>query len=89
MKKLLFITPELPYPPQSGGKVKSLKLLDALAERYQVTLVSPLKAEDALHRDEFAARSPCTEHIHRRVDVARSARSLVTSYLNQPIYSTH
>jgi hypothetical protein len=59
MKKLLFITPELPYPPQSGGKVKSLKLLDALAERYAVTLVSPLKVDDAAHRQAFAERSPC------------------------------
>ena len=89
MKKLLFITPELPYPPQSGGKVKSLKLLDALSERYQVTLVSPLKAEDALHREEFVARSPCTEHIHRKVDVARSARSLATSYLKGTPLNVH
>ena len=53
MKKLLFLTPELPFPPQSGGKVKSLKLLDALAERYEVTFVSPHKMEDADHRDAF------------------------------------
>ena len=43
MKKLLFITTELPYPAQSGGKVKSLKLLQALAQSYQVTLACPLK----------------------------------------------
>ena len=82
MKKLLFITPELPYPPQSGGKVKSLKLLDALAERYEVTLVSPLKVDDAEHRHGFEERSPCVEHVHRRVNVPRSARSLVASYVS-------
>lgn len=81
MKKLLFITPELPYPPQSGGKVKSLKLLDALTERYEVTLVSPLKAEDTLYRRDFVARSPCTQHVHRRVNVSRSAGALAASYL--------
>lgn len=81
MKRLLFITPELPYPPQSGGKVKSLKLLDSLAERYEVTLVSPLKMQDHSHRLAFESRSPCDQHLHRRLDVPRSAKSLIASYL--------
>jgi glycosyltransferase involved in cell wall biosynthesis len=86
MPKLLFITPELPYPPQSGGKLKSLRLLDALAERHEVTLISPLKLEDPLHRQDFAERSPCREHLHRRIDVPRSARSLAISYTRgQPL----
>jgi glycosyltransferase involved in cell wall biosynthesis len=89
MKKLLFITPELPYPPQSGGKVKSLKLLDALAERYQVTLVSPLKEDDAGHRHAFEQRSPCVQHIHRRVEISRSARNLLASYLRGVPLNVH
>ncbi|MEH6559195.1 MAG: glycosyltransferase [Oceanicoccus sp.] len=81
MKKLLFITPELPYPAQSGGKVKSLKLLHALAERYDVTLACPLKLDDALHVQAFHAISPCRDHLHDAVDVARSAGNLARSYL--------
>ena len=80
MEKLLFITPELPFPPQSGGKVKSLKLLHALAERYEVTLACPLKGEDARHVDAFHAISPCVDHLHERLDVPRSAYQLATSY---------
>jgi glycosyltransferase involved in cell wall biosynthesis len=80
MKKLLFITPELPYPAQSGGKLKSLKLLEALAERYEVTLVSPLKEEDAHYRHAFEERSPCVQHIHRPVTLKRSAGNLLSSY---------
>jgi glycosyltransferase involved in cell wall biosynthesis len=80
MPKLLFLTPELPYPPQSGGKVKSLKLLDALSERHEITLVCPLKLEDPLHRDAFAERSPCREHLHCSIEVPRSAASLIASY---------
>ena len=53
MKKLLFITTELPYPAQSGGKVKSLKLLQALAQSYDVTLACPLNMEDAKYVEEF------------------------------------
>ena len=81
MKKLLFITPELPFPPQSGGKVKSLKLVQALSERYEVTLACPLKLDDALHVNEFASASPCTHHVHEPVNVPRTATNLVLSYL--------
>lgn len=80
MKKLLFITPELPYPAQSGGKVKSLKLLHALAERYDVCLACPLKMEDPDHVDAFHGVSPCAEHIHERVDIPRTPRNLLASY---------
>lgn len=80
MKKLLFLTPELPFPPQSGGKVKSLKLINALAERYEVTLACPLKGEDASHLESFHRVSPCVKHLHAPIDVPRSARSLLTSY---------
>jgi glycosyltransferase involved in cell wall biosynthesis len=80
MDKLLFLTPELPFPPQSGGKVKSLKLINALAERYEVTLACPLKGEDASHLESFHRVSPCVKHLHAPLDVPRSARSLLTSY---------
>ncbi len=80
MKKLLFITPELPYPAHSGGKVKSLKLLQSLAERYQVTLACPLKLEDASFVEEFHALSPCHKHLHDPVVIPRSAVNLAKSY---------
>ncbi|MEH6611274.1 MAG: glycosyltransferase [Halioglobus sp.] len=81
MKKLLFITPELPYPAQSGGKVKSLKLLHALAEKYEVTLACPLKMEDAQYVEEFYAISPCAHHLHQEVSIPRTPGNLILSYL--------
>ena len=80
MKKLLFISPELPFPAQSGGKVKTLKLVQSLAERYRVTFVSPLKLEDAHYSEEFARVSGCVRHVHAPVDVPRNARNLLYSY---------
>ena len=76
MKKLLFITPELPFPAQSGGKVKSMKLLEALAEKYVVTLACPLKLDDADHLEDFYQESPCKDHIHQPVAVGRTAGNL-------------
>ncbi len=81
MKKLLFISPELPYPPQSGGKVKSMKLLQSLAERYRITFASPLKLDDAHQVAEFETKSPCERHVYAPVNVPRSARNLAASYL--------
>jgi glycosyltransferase involved in cell wall biosynthesis len=81
MKKLLFITPELPYPAQSGGKVKSMKLLQALAERYDVTLACPLKMDDAKHVEEFHAISPCRNHLHEAVNIPRTPANLARSYM--------
>lgn len=80
MKKLLFITPELPYPAQSGGKVKSLKLLQALSQKYHVTLACPLKEDDSAHVADFHAISPCENHLHDEVSVARNAGNLALSY---------
>jgi glycosyltransferase involved in cell wall biosynthesis len=83
MKRLLFITPELPYPPQSGGKVKSLKLIQSLSERYKVTLACPLKLDDADHLAAFANASPCVQHLHAPIDIPRNARNLVLSYIER------
>ncbi|MFT4519244.1 MAG: glycosyltransferase involved in cell wall biosynthesis [Halioglobus sp.] len=81
MKKLLFVTPELPYPAQSGGKVKSLKLLASLTERFDVTLACPLKMEDPFFVEDFHKVSGCSEHMHEEIHVPRSPRNLVLSYL--------
>ena len=80
MKRLLFVTPELPWPAHSGGKIKSLRFLQSLAERYEVTLVCPLKLEDESYLSQFHAVSPCSEHLHDPVAVPRNLGSLITSY---------
>ena len=82
MKKLLFITPELPFPAHSGGKLKSLRLLQAMAEQYEVTLACPLKLEDADHLDDFLEISPCVRHLHHAVAVPRTAGNLLRSYIH-------
>ena len=80
MKKLLFISSELPYPADSGGKIKSMKMLYFLAQKYQVTLATPLKAGDADNLTQLLAHTPCVSHIHERVDVSRGVATLARSY---------
>lgn len=38
--KILFLTPKIPYPPHTGGQLRSLYLLKDLAARGRVTLVT-------------------------------------------------
>lgn len=88
MQTLLFVTPELPYPARSGGKLKSLKLLKHLATQNAVTVVCPLKAEDQKHlaafRKEIGAQ--LENIICVPVNVPRTALNLGRSYLkNQPL----
>lgn len=79
-QRLLFITSELPYPLQSGGKVKTWNMLCAFAKKWQITLVCPLKENDADYVKEFSAKAPITELITDPVRVPRSALNLLKSY---------
>lgn len=83
MKKLLFLTSELPFPAQSGGKIKSLKLLQALSAHYEVTLGCPLKLDDTLHLADFHDISPCVDHHHERIHVPRNICNLARSYIQR------
>jgi len=43
--KILMLTPYLPYPPNSGGQVRSFNLIKNLAKDHQITLFSLIKEE--------------------------------------------
>ena len=45
--RILLLTQVLPYPPDSGPKVKTLNLLKFLAQRHQVTLVSFIRGDQS------------------------------------------
>jgi sugar transferase (PEP-CTERM/EpsH1 system associated) len=46
--KLLFLTPQLPYPPQKGTTIRNYNLIRQLAQRHQVYLLSFVQGEDDL-----------------------------------------
>jgi len=43
--KILMLTPYLPYPPSSGGQVRSYNLIKNLAQKHEITLFSLIKNE--------------------------------------------
>ena len=55
MARIMFLTPKLPYPPISGGIIKSYKLVEFLSAKHEVHLFCLLKGEDPAYIDEFRA----------------------------------
>lgn len=66
--KILLLTQVLPYPPDSGPKIKTYNLIRYLAARHEVTLVS-------FTRGNQSAEIACLEKICRRVYAVPIRRS--------------
>jgi len=58
--KVAVFTPYLPYPPDTGGKIRSFYLLRALSERFDVHLFTPYYAPEPPAEDQEAIRQYCT-----------------------------
>lgn len=79
MKKLLMVTIELPYPANSGGRIKSWNMLKALTEHYEVSVASPIKYGTELI-DQFKSSIPIAHLYSATVVRERSAKNLLRSY---------
>lgn len=44
--KILMLTPYLPYPPSSGGQIRSYNLIKQLSKKHQLTLCSLIKYDE-------------------------------------------
>lgn len=79
--KVLLLTPELPFPPISGGKLKSWKLIEFLTRHYQLSVGCLLKADDEDHLHDFIMACPIDKFYCRSVKRSRSLVNLAKSYL--------
>jgi len=50
MKKILFLTSQLPYPPHQGGAIRTYNLVVNLAPRHEIHLLSFVSSPDDLER---------------------------------------
>ena len=83
-KKILFLTTQLPFPPKSGGTVKSYHYLKFLALNYDVTIASLLKEDDELHVDSFKKEFSLREVVTQKISVGRNPLNLLKSYITAP-----
>lgn len=58
--KILMLTPYLPYPPASGGQIRTLYLLKYLGKNHDITLVSLYKTDSEKKYAEYL-RSYCKD----------------------------
>jgi glycosyltransferase involved in cell wall biosynthesis len=82
--KISIVTPELPFPPTQGGRIRMHAILRFLAERHEVQLIST--AIEPFQRQHRAALEALCEEVHvlKHFDspVRRAAR-LVRSVITQ------
>lgn len=51
-RKLLFLTPDLPYPPHQGAAIRTFNLIKNLAPHYEIHLLSFIQGRDVSGRTE-------------------------------------
>ena len=79
--RVLFLTAQLPYPPVSGGVIKSLKLIEFLSSFCQLTLGCLLKSiEDKNHLTAFKKHMPQLDMFFEASMIPRTPVNLLKSY---------
>lgn len=78
---ILFISTQLPFPPKSGGTIKSWNYLSHLASKYTIGLACLLKEDDRDHLATFKTKLSFKDLLCEPLDVPRNLLSLVSSYL--------
>ncbi len=58
--KILMVTPYLPYPPESGGQIRTLNLLKYLSKSHDISLISLYKNDDE-KKYTFYLKSFCSQ----------------------------
>lgn len=69
--RLLFLTPQLPYPPRQGTTIRNYYLIKSLAQQYQIDLLTFLAPGEQLAPD-----NPLYQLCRRIATVAQPVRSL-------------
>lgn len=68
--RILFLTPQLPYPPRQGTSIRNYNLIRTLRREHQIDLVSFLAADDRLEGD-----NPLVELCNRVLTVPEPQRT--------------
>ncbi len=83
-KSILFLTTQLPYPPNSGGTVKSWNYVKHLSKSNTLIVGSLLKDEDQKHEKAFLENIELLEYFSEPVNIPRSPLNLTRSYFTSP-----
>ncbi len=79
--RIVFLTPQLPYPPQSGGVIKSFQLVKYLSKNHELVVGTFLKGDDALHVSQFQKEFSLKNLISLPIDIPRTPLNFFWSLL--------
>ena len=79
--KVLFLTPQLPYPANSGGRIKSFKMIEYLGQNYDLDLGYLVKKDQVSIVSEFMGKVKISKSFSRIVDRPRSFKNFCMSLL--------
>lgn len=77
--KILMLTPYLPYPPASGGQVRSLNLLKNLGKKHQIFLVALIKNEKERRFLKYLEKFCQEIHLCQRSEFPWTAKNILKS----------
>ncbi|MGB0403328.1 MAG: glycosyltransferase [Salibacteraceae bacterium] len=78
---MLYITTQLPYPPISGGVIKSWRMIEHFSKNFDLSLFCFLKGNDEQWASQFEKRINLVEFDNQVFEIQRSTKALLTSYV--------
>ena len=75
--RILFLTPQLPYPPHQGTTIRNYNLIANLAPRHEIHLLSFVRSQD-----EIAAATPLHQHCQSIEGIITPRRSPLKRFLS-------
>ena len=79
-RKLVFLTTQLPFPPNSGGTIKSYRLIEFFAQHFDLVLCTLLKNDDVEHLEQFRNQFSGIKIISHKQQTDRSALNYLKSF---------
>ena len=81
MKKLLYLTSEFPYPPDSGGKLRTYMLLEHFSAKYELHLCLFTKTDkQKVYEHEFLKKLKINFYYFEHLNIPRNVKSFMLSY---------
>lgn len=87
--KILFLTTQLPYPPISGGVIKSWRLVEHWSRTADLRVICALKNDDAAELGRLRRKLQGLEIHGVPVEKPRTALNLLKSYLRAPTLNVY
>ncbi len=81
IEKILFLSPQLPYPPISGGVIKSWRLVEFLSSKYELSVATFLKNDEQKDVHTFLSKVSLADYYFEPIEIPRTAMNLVKSNL--------